>query len=67
MADYRAVLGDVDPHRAVLQMIERIGVNAVPGHVFYADPVGVRTMRFQFAVTPEVLDEVCRRLPRRRG
>ena len=67
MADYRAVFGDVDPHQAVLQMIERIGVNAVPGHVFYQDASGVRSMRFQFAVTPEVLDEVCRRLARLRG
>ncbi len=67
MADYRAVLGDLDPHAAVLRMIERIGVNAVPGHVFYADPAGVRSMRFQFAVTPDVLEEVCRRLARLRG
>lgn len=62
LADYREVFGDVDPHRAVLAMIERIGVNAVPGHVFYARPDGVRTMRFQFAVEPAVLDEVGARL-----
>ena len=62
MADYRQIFGDVDPHQAVLQMIERIGVNAVPGHIFYADPEPVRQMRFQFAVTPDVLDDVCGRL-----
>ena len=62
MADYREVFGDVDPHQAVLTMIDRIGVNAVPGHMFYADPQDVRTMRFQFAVTPDVLEDVCGRL-----
>ena len=62
MADYREVFGDLDPHQATLKMIERIGVNCVPGHVFYSDPEGVRSIRFQFAVQPEVLDEVCRRL-----
>jgi len=30
LADYRPVFGDVDSHAAVLQMIDRIGVNAVP-------------------------------------
>lgn len=63
MADYTEVFGDVDPHKAVLTMIERIGINAVPGHMFYEKADGVRSMRFQFAVTPDVLDEVCRRLP----
>lgn len=61
MADYSEVFGDVDPHRAVLTMIDKIGVNGVPGHVFYEKPDGVRSIRFQFAVTPDVLDEVCRR------
>ena len=61
MADYREVFGDVDPHKAVLAMIERIGINGVPGHMFYDKPDGVRSIRFQFAVTPDVLDEVCRR------
>ena len=62
MADYRQVFGDVDSHQAVLAMIERIGLNGVPGHVFYEDPDPVRSIRFQFAVDPDVLDEVCRRL-----
>lgn len=62
LADYSAVFGDVDSHAAVLQMIERIGINAVPGHLFFAEPGGVRSMRFQFAVDWPVLDEAMKRL-----
>ncbi|HEX6812209.1 MAG TPA: aminotransferase class I/II-fold pyridoxal phosphate-dependent enzyme [Planctomycetota bacterium] len=62
LADYTNVFGDLDPHAAVLQMIERIGVNAVPGHLFFASPASVRCMRFQFAVDWPVLEEVCKRL-----
>ena len=62
LADYGDVFGDLDPHPAVLQMIERIKVNAVPGHLFYGDPKGVKSMRFQFAVELPVLEEACRRL-----
>ncbi len=64
LADYRAVLGDLTPYDAALALIERIGVNGVPGDVFYADPAGVRSLRFQFAVEPHVLDDVCARLAR---
>jgi aminotransferase len=66
LADYTSVFGALEPHAAVLQMIERIGVNAVPGHLFFASPVGVRSMRFQFAVDWPVLDEACQRLRRLR-
>lgn len=62
MADYRPVFGDMDPHAAVLRMIEKIGINAVPGHLFFADPNATRTMRFQFAVDWPVLDEAMQRL-----
>lgn len=62
LADYGGVFGDVAPYPAVLQMIERIGVNAVPGDLFFSKPDGVRSMRFQFAVDLPVLDEACRRL-----
>lgn len=62
LADYTDVFGDLEPHPAVLEMIRRIGVNAVPGHLFFADPKGVRTMRFQFAVDGPVLDQACARL-----
>jgi aminotransferase len=62
LADYGAVFGDRDPHAAVLEMISRIGVNAVPGHLFFAEPERVRCMRFQFAVDWPVLDEACKRL-----
>ncbi|MEM7201376.1 MAG: aminotransferase class I/II-fold pyridoxal phosphate-dependent enzyme [Planctomycetota bacterium] len=62
MADYREVLGDLEAYPAVLQLIERVGINGVPGSIFYEDGASVRTIRFQFAVTPEVLDDVCRRL-----
>jgi aminotransferase len=34
------VFGDLEPYPAVLKMIERIGVNAVPGHLFFARPEG---------------------------
>jgi len=61
MADYRDVYGDLDSYDAVLAMIEKVRVNGVPGKVFHADPHGVRTIRFQFAVTPPVLEEVCQR------
>lgn len=62
MADYARVFGDLEPHPAVLQMIERIGVNAVPGHLFFARPDGVRSMRFQFAVDWPVLEQAMQRL-----
>lgn len=62
LADYRRVFGDLEPHPAVLKMIERIGVNAVPGHLFFARPDGVRSMRFQFAVDWPVLEEAMKRL-----
>ncbi len=62
LADYRDVLGDLDPHAAALRLIERARLNGVPGHVFHADPTGVRTIRFHFAVEDAVLDEVCARL-----
>jgi aminotransferase len=62
MADYSEVFGDQDPHSAVLEMIERVRINGVPGHVFHADPHRVRTIRFNFAVRPPILDEACRRL-----
>ena len=62
LADYRRVFGDLAPYPAVLKMIERIGVNAVPGDLFFSRPDGVRCMRFQFAVDFPVLDEACRRL-----
>lgn len=64
LADYRAVLGDVDPTAAVMRLIERVGINAVPGHLFHARPDGVRTMRFHFAVSDAVLDDVGARLAR---
>ena len=62
MADYSKVFGDLLPYPAVLKMIERIRVNAVPGDLFYARPEGVRSMRFQFAVDWPVLEEAMKRL-----
>lgn len=62
LADYTKVFGDIEPHPAVLKMIERIGVNAVPGHLFFARPDGVRSMRFQFAVDWPVLEQAMTRL-----
>jgi aminotransferase len=64
LADYRDVLGDVEPTAAVMALIERAGINAVPGHLFHARPDGVRTMRFHFAIPDAVLGEVCARLAR---
>lgn len=62
LADYTRVFGDIEPHPAVLKMIERIGVNAVPGDLFFARPEGVRSMRFQFAVDWPVLETAMARL-----
>lgn len=62
LADYSNVFGDIPPYEAVMTMIERIGVNAVPGHLFFAEPDGVRSMRFQFAVERAVLAEAAQRL-----
>jgi aminotransferase len=67
LADYRDVLGDLEPVAASAALIERIGINAVPGHLFHEKPDGVRTVRFHFAVTEPTLDEVCRRLVTLRG
>jgi len=62
MADYRDVLGDLAPYDAVLALIDRVGINAVPGDLFYEDGADVRSIRFHFAVGEEDLDEICRRL-----
>jgi aminotransferase len=64
LADYRDVLGDVDPTAAVMRLIERAGINALPGHIFHARPDGIRTMRFHFAVADDVLADACARLGR---
>jgi len=62
LADYSDVFGDVTPYEAVTTMIDRIGVNAVPGDLFFSEPEGVRCMRFQFAVERAVLAEAGARL-----
>jgi len=62
LADYSEVFGDVSPYEAVTTMIDRIGVNAVPGDLFFAEPDDVRCMRFQFAVEREVLADAASRL-----
>lgn len=62
LADYRKVFGDLAPYDAVRQMIDRIGINAVPGDLFFAKGDGVHCMRFQFAVELPVLEEACKRL-----
>lgn len=67
LADYRDVLGDIEPYGAALRLIDRIGINGVPGDVFYDRPEGVRSIRFQFAVEPAVLEEVCSRMDRLRS
>lgn len=64
LADYGQVpgFGGLEPYPAVLRLIEVARVNAVPGDLFFADPAGVRTMRFQFAVDWPVLDQAMQRL-----
>ena len=62
MANYKDVLGDLEPYPAVLKMIETMGMNGVPGDIFYEHPKDIRTIRFQFAVDQGVLDEVCQRI-----
>jgi aminotransferase len=64
LADYSEVLGDIPSDDAVLAMIERIGVNAVPGGVFYEDPSRSREIRFHFAVTDHVIADVGERVQR---
>jgi aminotransferase len=64
LADYREVLGDISSADAVRTMIDRIGVNAVPGGVFYDDPVRSREIRFHFAVEDDVLEDVAERVQR---
>lgn len=62
LAGYRGVFGDVTPYDAVMELIARYRINAVPGDVFHQRPDGVRTMRFHFAVRDDVLTEACARL-----
>jgi aminotransferase len=62
LADYSRVFGDLPPYPAVRQMIDRIGINAVPGDLFFSQPDGVRSMRFQFAVDWPVLEDAMARL-----
>ncbi len=62
LAGYKNVLGDIEPYEAVLKLIDRVGINAVPGHLFYENGEGIRTMRFHYAVGETDLDEICRRL-----
>tara|TARA_R110002072_G_scaffold174303_5_gene329523 strand:- start:23243 stop:24430 length:1188 start_codon:yes stop_codon:yes gene_type:complete len=62
LADYTDVFGDIPSYDAVMTMIERIGVNAVPGHLFFAESDDVRCMRFQFAVERSVLTDAAERL-----
>ena len=62
MAGYKNVLGDIEPYDAVLKLIDKVGINAVPGHLFYENGEGIRTMRFHYAVGEEELDEISRRM-----
>ena len=49
--------------RSVRELIERVGVAAVPGSSFYADPAGGRTqVRFAFPKRRETLEAAVRRL-----
>jgi aminotransferase len=66
LAGYRGSFGDIEPYPAVLQLIERAGINGVPGDLFWSAPEQVRTIRLHFAVPDPVLDEVCARLRRLR-
>lgn len=52
-----------DDRAAADTLIERVGVAAVPGSIFYADPHQGRTqLRFCYAKKQEELEEGCRRL-----
>ncbi|MDG2143250.1 MAG: hypothetical protein P8N31_06825, partial [Planctomycetota bacterium] len=62
MAGYKNVLGDIEPYEAVLKLIDKVGINAVPGHLFYENGEGIRTMRFHYAVGESELDEISRRM-----
>jgi aminotransferase len=62
MTDVTA-LGGTDDVAFVRDMIERVGVAAVPGSSFYADPARGRTqVRFAFPKRRETLEAAMRRL-----
>jgi aminotransferase len=62
MADIRGLSADGDVV-FTRRMVERVGIAAVPGGSFYADPAaGAHLVRFAFPKKPETLDEVQRRL-----
>ena len=67
LADYSDVLGDLPPYEAVLALIDKVGINGVPGDLFFANPDPVRSIRFQFAVDESVLDGACERLAGLKG
>jgi aminotransferase len=62
LAGYRNVFGDIKPYDAVLKLIDRVAINAVPGDLFYENGEDVRSIRFHFAVDEPEMDEICRRL-----
>jgi aminotransferase len=64
MADIRALSAD-DDVTFTRRMVDRVGIAAVPGSSFYADPAaGSHLVRFAFPKRPETLAEVGRRLGR---
>lgn len=66
MADF-ASLGDSDDRVFAQRLVEEIGVAAVPGSSFYADPrAGRRFVRFMFSKRDETLRAVAERLAKLR-
>ncbi len=62
LAGYRDALGELDPYAAVLELIDRVAINAVPGDLFYENGEGIRSIRFHYAVAEPQLDEICHRI-----
>ncbi|MFN8179303.1 MAG: aminotransferase class I/II-fold pyridoxal phosphate-dependent enzyme [bacterium] len=64
MADFSA-LGFGDDHEFARFLVREVGVAAVPGSSFFADPAAGRTrIRFNFCKRDETLDEAAKRLAR---
>ena len=61
LADMRR-MGAPNAKAAVMALLERTKVVAVPGVAFYRDPVGETLARFCFAKEDDVLEEAARRL-----
>jgi len=66
MADYRERYGAIPTRDACFRLLDEIHVATIPGEIFYAGD-SAPVVRFHFAVEDGLLEEVERRLRRRRA